>query len=56
MNMPKLCNRSRAEDRLRELAGVTGADPSGLAPGDLTVLNGEVLFSSLDSSGRAAGG
>ena len=36
-----------------ELTGITGADSSGLAPSDLTVLNGEILFRGLDSSGRA---
>ncbi len=36
-----------------ELTGITGADPSGLAPSDLTVLNGEVLFRGLDQSGQA---
>ena len=37
-----------------ELTGITGADPSGLAPSDLTVYNGEVLFRGLDQSGKAA--
>ena len=37
-----------------ELTGIAGADPAGLAPSDLTVYNGEVLFRGLDQSGRAA--
>ena len=36
----------------RELTGITGADPSGLAPSDLTVYNSEVLFRGLDQLGR----
>ena len=35
-----------------ELTGITGADPSGLAPSDLMVYNGEVLFRGLDQLGR----
>ena len=35
-----------------ELTGIAGADSSGLAPSDLTVYNGEVLFRGLDQSGR----
>ena len=36
----------------RELTGIAGADPSGLAPSDLVVYNGEVLFRGLDQLGR----
>ena len=35
-----------------ELTSIKGADPSGLAPSDLTVYDGEVLFRGLDQSGR----
>ena len=37
-----------------ELTGITGANASGLAPSDLTVYNGEVLFRGLDHSGQAS--
>ena len=36
----------------QELTGIAGTDSSGLAPSDLTVYNGEVLFRGLDQSGR----
>ena len=36
----------------RELTGVTGASASGIAPSDLTVFDGKVLFSGLDSTGH----
>jgi hypothetical protein len=40
------------DERDRRRHAIKGADTSGLAPSDLTVYNGEVLFRGLDQSSR----
>jgi len=35
-----------------ELTPISGANPSGLSPSNLTVYNSEVLFEGIDSSGK----